>query len=133
MTDTDGSYDLNLAAATLRANSSDVHSLVKALFDELRDTLGDRLLLQRGSGRVRKSDEITSLRATLGTDQFEAVVDGGSLRCTVGHFSGGIRIRSESIDVEGWLVRLLAALQAEAQHSDSARRALEKIVIGGSA
>ncbi len=132
MTDSDGSYDLNLAAATLRANASDVRSLVKALFDELSDTLGDRLSAQRNSRHLRKSSELTSLHATLGNDQFEATVDGSSLRCSVGHYSGGIRIRSESLDVVEWVLSLLGALQAEARHTASARPALEKIVIGGS-
>jgi len=60
------------------------------------------------------------------------VVDGTSLRCTIGHSSGGIRIRSEKVDVDVWLARLLAVLKAEAAHSQSVRKALEGIVIGGS-
>jgi hypothetical protein len=49
----------------------------------------------------------------------------------IGHSSGGIRIRSEAVDVDGWLARLLAALEAEAAHSQAVRLALETIVIGG--
>lgn len=67
----------------------------------------------------------------MGQDSYEAVTDGSSLRCSVGHFSGGIRIRSETVEMEEWLVRLLGALRSEAAHSESARRALENIVIGG--
>jgi hypothetical protein len=33
--------------------------------------------------------------------------------------------------VDEWLARLLAALQAEAAHSQAVRQALEEIVIGG--
>jgi hypothetical protein len=64
-------------------------------------------------------------------DQFEAEVDGPTLRCTIGHSSGGIRIRSEKVDMDTWLSRLLAVLQAEADHSQAVRQALENIVIGG--
>jgi hypothetical protein len=131
MTLDDSSYDLNMAAASLRSNSADVHMLLKALSDELSDTLGDRLVAQRGGGRLRKSPEISSLRITLGGNQFEAVVEGSSLRCILGHFSGGIRIRSETLDVNEWIVKLLQALNGEAAHSESARLALENIVIGG--
>ena len=68
----------------------------------------------------------------MGDDQFDAEVDGGTLRCTIGHSSGGIRIRSEKVDMDEWLRRLLTELQAEAANSQAARLALENMVIGGS-
>jgi hypothetical protein len=58
-------------------------------------------------------------------------VDGAVLRCTIGHSSGGIRIRSEKVDMDTWLARLLTVLKAEADHSQAVRQALENIVIGG--
>ena len=131
MASPDDSYDLNMAAAALRANSADVPLLLKALCDQLGATLGARLRIERGSGRRRKSDTISSVQITMGHDLFEARVDGASLHCTVGHLSGGIRIRTEALDMDGWIVRLLQSLQSEAAHSDSARQALENIVIGG--
>jgi hypothetical protein len=131
MTPLDDSYDLSLAAAALRSNSADVHALLNALCSELSDTLGDRLRTQRGGGRRHKSDEISSVQISMANDQFEAVINGGDLRCTVGHVSGGIRIRNEIVDMDQWITRLLQALQAEAAHSDAARLALENIVIGG--
>lgn len=131
MTGDDDSYDLSLAAASLRSNSSDVHILLKALCDELSDTLGERLRIQKAGGRLRKSDTIASVQISIGGNQFEATVDGPVLQCSVGHVSGGIRIRSEALDVDQWIVKLLEALKAEATHSESARQALENIVIGG--
>lgn len=131
VTDMDNSYDLNMAAASLRSSSSDVHVLLKSLCDELSDTLGERLTFQRGAGRFRKSDATTSVQIAMATDRFEATVDGAALRCSIGHYSGGIRIRSEVVDMDEWIVRLLGALQVEASHSEVARHALENIVIGG--
>ena len=127
----DDSYDLSLAAASLRSNSADVHVLLKALSSELSDTLGERLQMEHVGGRFRKSDVIASVRIAMGNDTFEAVIEGPVLRCSVGHASGGIRIRSETVDMDEWIVRLLGALQAEAAHSESARLAIEHIVIGG--
>jgi hypothetical protein len=128
----DDSMDLELAAASLRADGSDVRILVKALADQLAEALGSRLEVKRSGGRFRKSDDIRSIRITLGDDQFDAEVDGSTLRCTVGHSSGGIRIRSEKVGVDDWLARLLAVLNAEAAHSQAVRQALESMVIGGS-
>jgi hypothetical protein len=127
----DDSFDLNLAAATLRSNNTDVHILLTALASELSSTLGNRLQVEHAGGRFHKSDAIARLLIAMGNETFEAVIDGPELRCTVGHSSGGIRIRSETVGVDEWIVRLLGALQSEAAHSESARQALENIVIGG--
>jgi hypothetical protein len=127
----DDSYDLSLAAASLRSSSADVHALLKALCAELSDTLGERLRVEHAGGRLHKSDVIASVHITMGNDSFEASIDGSQVHCTVGRTSGGIRIRSEVVDMEMWIIRLLGALQAEAAHSQSAREALEHIVIGG--
>ena len=67
----------------------------------------------------------------MGGDQFDAEVDGAALQCTIGHSSGGIRIRSEKVDVDEWLNRLLTVLKAEAANSQAVRQALESMVIGG--
>jgi hypothetical protein len=127
----DDSFDLTLAAATLRSNSTDVHILLKALSSELSGTLGERLQVEHAGGRFHKSDVISRVFISMGNETFEAAIEGPVLRCSVGHSSGGIRIRSETVDVDEWIVRLLGALQLEAAHSESARQALENIVIGG--
>jgi len=126
------SFDLELAAAQLRADSTDVRILVNVLVDQLTDALGPRLSVERAGGRFRKSGEVKALTITMEDDQFDAVVDGSILRCTIGHSSGGIRIRSEKVDMDSWLNRLLTVLKTEADHSQAVRQALENIVIGGS-
>ncbi|NNN02035.1 MAG: hypothetical protein HKL86_09425 [Acidimicrobiaceae bacterium] len=127
----DDSYDLTLAAASLRSSSGDVHILLNALCAGLADTVGEQLHVERSRGRLRRSGDIIAVRIAIANESFEASVDGPMLRCSVGHSSGGIRIRSESLDVDEWIIRLLGALQSEAAHSENARQALENIVIGG--
>jgi hypothetical protein len=78
-----------------------------------------------------RSEEIRAVQVVLGDDVLRAEVDGASVRCTIGHSSGGIRIRSEQVDMGTWLKRLLGALQAEAAQSETTRLALENIMIGG--
>jgi hypothetical protein len=124
-------FDLDMAAASLQSNSVDVPMMLKLLVNELGDVLGRRLVVERGGGFLRKSDAVRSVRITLGDDELRAEVDGASVRCSVGHSSGGIRIRSEQVDMGEWIRRLLSGLQVEAAHSERARQALENIVIGG--
>lgn len=123
-------FDLSMAVSQLASNSSDLRIMLKLLVSELTDVLGDRIVVER-AGRFRKSDEIKSVRITLGDDTLEAQVEGASVRCSIGHSSGGIRIRSEQVGMGEWLTRLLATLQSEAAHSEQTRLALENIVIGG--
>jgi hypothetical protein len=124
-------FDLELAVAALGSNATDVRILLKLLVDSLASTLGNRLVVERSGGRLRKS-EIKALQIGFGDDVLRAEIDGPSVRCTIGHSSGGIRIRSEQVDMDEWLKRLLGTLQAEAVRSESVRLALENIMIGGS-
>ena len=128
--DGDAAFDLSMAVAQLASNSTDLRIMLKLLVAQLSDALGDRIAVER-AGRFRKSEEIKSVRIALGDDTLEAAVDGGTVRCTIGHSSGGIRIRSEQVTMDVWLTRLLTTLQAEAVHSEQTRTALENIVIGG--
>ena len=123
-------FDLSMAVSQLASDSTDLRIMLKLLVSQLSEVLGDRIAVER-AGRLRKSDEIKSVRIMLGDDTLEAVVEGGTVRCSIGHASGGIRIRSEQVGMDEWLTRLLATLQAEAAHSERTRVALENIVIGG--
>ena len=122
-------FDLSMAVSQLASNSTDLRIMLKLLVAQLSGVLGDRIEVER-AGRIRRSDEIKSVRITLGEDTLEALVDGGSVRCSIGHSSGGIRIRSEQVGMDAWLTRLLTTLQSEAAHSEQTRLALENIVIG---
>jgi hypothetical protein len=127
---TDAGYDLELAVTTLIAEAHDVHALLKVLAADLSTTLGERLQVERKGGLLHRSEEIKSVRVHLGEEDFDAQVRDGAVNCTVAHSSGGIRIRTEKLDMGPWLHRLLVRLQAEAARSQEARLALERIVIG---
>ncbi|HUY21449.1 MAG TPA: hypothetical protein VMV22_03815 [Acidimicrobiales bacterium] len=129
---TDEAFDFDMAAAALQSNTADVHMMLKLLVRQLTDVLGKRLRCERAGGILRKSDDIRSVEMTMGDDVLRAEVDGATVRCSIGHSSGGIRIRNETVSMDEWLKRLLMSLKAEAAHSENARVALENIVIGGS-
>jgi hypothetical protein len=97
----------------------------------LAGSLGSRLVVERQSGLFKRSGAIEAIQVSLGNDVLRAEASGGSVRCTIGHASGGIRIRSETIDMATWLRRLLGALEQEAAKSETTRQALENLMIGG--
>jgi hypothetical protein len=127
----DGAFDLSMAVSQLASNNTDVRIMLKLLVSQLGEVLGDRMTVER-AGRFRKSDDIKSVRVSLGDDTLDAVVEGATVRCNIGHSSGGIRIRSQQVGMGEWLTRLLSALQSEAADSERTRLALENLVIGGS-
>jgi len=122
--------DLDLLASSLQADTGDVRVLLKVLVQRLAGALGDRLHVERGRGRFKKTDDIAQLIVDLGDDQLIATVEGGRLDCVVARSSGGIRIRSTKVTMDEWLRRLLGALSDEAATSEATRLALESIVIG---
>jgi hypothetical protein len=126
----DHAFDLSMAVSQLASNDTDVRIMLKLLAAQLAEVLGDRMVVER-AGRFRKSDEIRSMRVTLGDDTLDAVIEGASVRCTIGHSSGGIRIRSRQVGMDEWLTDLLSTLQSEAANSERTRLALENLVIGG--
>jgi hypothetical protein len=129
----DESLDLDLLAASLEADHSDVRMLLKALAERLSDALGGRLRVERSGGGVllrKKPGDIRQLSVVLGDDELTAAVVDSRLECSVSHRSAGIRIRSEKVDLQDWLRRLLSSLRDEAAHSQASRQALEAIVIG---
>lgn len=123
--------DLELATTALLAREEDLPMLLKMLAGQLQVSLADRLTVEKEGGLFKKSDAIRSIDVAMGSDAFRAEVIKGRVTCSIGHTSGGIRIRSEQVTMDEWLRRLLDALRAEAAHSQRARQTLENIVYGG--
>jgi hypothetical protein len=133
--DPGGQMDMQLAAAALLADNQDVKMMLRVLGKTLQDAFGNRVEVAHASGGLfhKQADEVKSITVHLEEDDYQAQVDGPSVHCTVGRSSGGIRIRNENLPVEKWLERLLLALQKEAVNNQSARSALQNVIIGGTA
>ncbi len=125
-----GELDLDLLASSLHADDSDVRVLLRALVTRLSSALGDRLDVEQAGSRFHKSDDIRHVSIHLGDDHLDALVNRGSLECTISRSSGGIRIRSTKVTLDEWLRRLLGALRDEAATTQATREALEALVIG---
>jgi hypothetical protein len=133
LADAGGQVDMQMAAAALLADNKDVKMMLRVLGKTLQDAFGDRVEVAHSSGGLlrHQSEEIKSITVHLGPDEYQAEIQGRSVRCVVGRTSGGIRIRNEELAVEQWLGRLLDALQKEAVNNQSARAALQRVIIGG--
>ena len=128
-----GPADMQMAAAALLADNKDVKMMLRVLGKTLQEAFGDRVEVAHASAGLlhHQSEEIKSISVHLGPDDYQAQLEGRSVHCVVGRTSGGIRIRNEELPIEQWLGRLLAALQKEAVNNQSARTALQNVIIGG--
>lgn len=125
------SLDLELATSAVLADNSDTRLLLRMLTNQLSSSLGDRVRVEREGTFFKKSDTVRSLRVTLGAKEYAAEYKAGVVEASIGHNSGGIRIRTDRVGMEEWVRRLLGDLQEEATTNMSSKAALENIVLGG--
>ena len=121
--------DIDLLAASLRSDSADVGAFVEGLAVKLQEVLPGRTRVLRWRGKlfgpklVRKiSVDIGDERLELSRSEHNAIE---TQRCRV---SGGIVIKSESIDTDAWMHVVGELLSAEAQRSEQTRQALERLL-----
>jgi hypothetical protein len=120
--------DLDLLAASLRADAGDVATFTEALAAKLSEALPGAATVQRGGllgrGAVRR------ISVDAGGERLELRAAGGSIETVCARVSGGIVLKTEPLGIEEWLGRLTEALAAEAARSQTTRQALERLLNG---
>ena len=120
---------LDLAAALLRSGGSDAQVLAEALATKLAGALPDQCDVRRKSaGLLSRAKRVTDVDVRLGDETFSLSVSGGTARASRAKVVGGIVIKREELPLERWLASLEQALSAEAERSESARLALERLL-----
>ena len=120
-------WDLDVAAAMLRADTADVDNLLDVLGDKLERILGRRVQVQRESG-FRRSKRVAKIVVDAGGKRLEA--SRGRAGATFGevHAVRGITLRTTEISAEDWLDRLVELVKAEAGRSGDVRAALGRLL-----
>jgi hypothetical protein len=119
----------DLAAGLLRADSSDARTLAEALATKLATALPDQTTVRRkSSGLLSREKRLERLEVRLGDETFSLSLTGHSAEASRAKVVHGIVIKREALDLEHWLGALDEALAAEAQRSETARLALERML-----
>ena len=121
--------DIDLIAASLRADQGDVDSFIEALSVKLEQALPGRVHTWRGRTRLFGPKAVHRIAVDLGPERFELRSRDGALEAQRAKLSGGIVLKSEALAPEEWLRAVGAALAAEARRSASARQALERLLM----
>ena len=123
-----GGDDVDVLAASLRADGADVDRFFEVLVVKLADALPDQVEVQRAGlfGRAK----VRAVLVTLGDARYEAERTGRVVSCQRRTVVRGIALKSEALPVPAWIDALSRDLQIEAQRSEQARLALDALLTG---
>lgn len=122
--------DLDLLAATLRADSGDLGVFVEALAAKLEAAVPGGVVVQRRRDGMFGPKRVRRITVELAGRRLDLSADGGQVETRVARLSGGIVIRSEELAIDQWLALLGESLAAEAQSSATTREALQRLLEG---
>ena len=121
--------DLDLLAASLRADSSDLHAFVESLAAKLEETVPGRVRVDRRRSGMFGPKAVRSVAVDLGDLRLELRADGGAVQTRCARLSAGIVLKNEVLETDVWLATLSQALAVEARRSETTRKALERLLM----
>jgi hypothetical protein len=121
--------DLDLLAASLRADSSDLSAFVESLAAKLEEAVPGRVRVERRRAGMFGPKTVRSVSVDLGDRRLELRADHGRVKTRWARLSGGIVLKNEAVETEAWLAVLSEALADEARRSETTRRALERLLM----
>jgi hypothetical protein len=122
--------DLDLLAASLRADASDTAAFLEALAARLEGALPGQVEVQRKGGLFGGGKRVRQIAVRLGDRHYEIEGDHGALVARRRSVVRGIALKSEELGVDAWIEGLSADLLALAQRSEQGRLALERLLTG---
>jgi hypothetical protein len=128
---TDGeSYDIDLVAASLRADASDVQAFVESLATKLEEVLPGGVRIERGRRGLMGPKQVRSIAVDAGGSRLELRRgDRDTIETRCARVSGGIVLKTEPMETDAWLSALGQALATEAGRSERTRQALERMLL----
>ena len=122
--------DLDLLAASLRADSGDTAAFLEALATRLDGALPGQVEIERKGRLLGGAKRVKRIAVRLGDAHYELEADGGALAARRRTVVRGIALKSEELGVDAWIEALSADLVTLAQQSERGRLALERLLTG---
>jgi hypothetical protein len=122
-----GSWELDMAAASLTIDTEDTDALFEALGGKLQRILGSRVQVQREGG-LRRRHRIGRIVVDTGEGRLEATRSRTGPVFLLVHAVRGITLQTAEIDADDWLARLVAMVGQEASRSNDVRNALGRLL-----
>ncbi len=129
MSSSDAAPDLDLLAASLRADSGDLKTFVESLAVKLEETIPGRVEVQRRRSGLRGPKAVRRIAVDAGDLRLELMAQDGAIDTRCSRLSAGIVLKSEPLDTDAWLRALGQALVHEAGRSEATRAALARLLL----
>jgi hypothetical protein len=124
----DETPDLDLLAASLRADASDTAAFLEALATRLEAALPGQVEVERKGKLFGGPKRVRRIALRLGDAHFEIAAEDGVLAARRRRVVRGIALKTEELDVDAWLAALSAELLELARSSERGRLALERLL-----
>jgi hypothetical protein len=120
--------DLDLLAASLRADTSDLSAYVESLAAKLEEAVPGRVRVERRRSGLFGPKAVCSITLDAGDRRLTLTRKDGAVEARVASLSGGIVLKNETVTVEQWVGALGEVLATEAGRSERTRQALERLL-----
>jgi hypothetical protein len=120
--------DIDLVAASLRADAGDLRVYVEELARKLEQSFPGRCSVRR-SGLLGKG-QVRLITVTAGDARYELEHKDATVVARRTSVVRGIALKSEQLGLDQWIDSLAAEVLAEAERSEHGRLALENLLIG---
>jgi hypothetical protein len=128
LADSNGPLDIDLLAASLRADTSDLRAFVEALAVKLENAVPGAVSVQRRREGMFGPKLVQRISLDAGDQRLELRAQGAGIATRCSRLSGGIVIKSDELGTDAWLEALGQALSVEAQRSQITRQALQRLL-----
>jgi hypothetical protein len=123
-------FDIDVLAASLRADSSDVGVFVEGLASKLEALLPGRVKVQRSKRGMFGPKLVRRIALDADGRRLELLRgDGDVIETNLAKISGGIVLKTEQVGTGEWLITLGEVLRTEAERSEQTRQALERLLL----
>ncbi|MDX6645591.1 MAG: hypothetical protein QOK40_1318 [Miltoncostaeaceae bacterium] len=120
----------DLLAASLRADAGDLGAQVEALAVKLEGALPGQCQVERAGGLLARRKRVRRIVVDLGDERFQLDLDDGRIAPRRARIVRGIVLKTEELGLDGWIDALSAELAEQAQSSERARLAAQRLLEG---
>lgn len=126
----DSPLQVEMLAASLRADSTDLKAFLEALAAKLEGALPDQTQVTRHSSLFSREHPVKEIMVVLGDSQYRLARERqGPLMVARAKVVRGIVLKTEQIPLEQWIEELAEGLAQEAARSAQSRAALERFLL----
>jgi hypothetical protein len=122
--------DLDLIAASLRADAADLEAFVEALAVKLEEALPGQVQVERRGGLLGANKRVRRIEVALGDQRYELEYERGRVTGRRRSVVRAIALKTQELDLDAWIAGLSKELLQESERSERGRQALARLLEG---